>query len=143
VLDPRAVDILWESHLARQLSGFWLALLTSIAALTIAIEKRRAASGRALPPSHALHAALGFSCLASIGVHTTVRLGSGIDRALALCLVMMIAVGAASALSLSSERWLGGRTGVFLRRLGLRLHIWIAWPVPVLVALHVLKSYWF
>jgi nitrite reductase (NADH) large subunit len=140
VLGPRPLDILWESHLARQLSGFWLALLTSIAALTIAIEKRHT-SGRA--PSRVLHAVLGFSCLASIGVHSTMRLGSGIDRALALCLLAMIAVGAASALSLSSERWIGGRAGASLRRLGLRLHIWIAWPVPVLLALHVLKSYWF
>jgi hypothetical protein len=44
---------------------------------------------------------------------------------------------------MSSERWLGGRWGARLRRLGLQLHVWIAWPTPVLVVLHALKSYYF
>jgi nitrite reductase (NADH) large subunit len=141
---PRLLEVLWQDHLARQLSGYFLALLSVLTAATIAIDKRRRQRLRvAMPPSRALHAGLGLVCLAGVGVHTTLRLGHGLDRALSLSVLAVIAVGAATALSMSYERRWSGRLGVPLRRLGLRLHLWIAWPAPVLLALHVLKSYYF
>jgi nitrite reductase (NADH) large subunit len=141
---PRAIEVLWQSHLARQLSGFLVALLSALTALTIALDKRRRRRlGVAMPPARALHAGLGLACLASVGVHTTLRLGQGLDRALSLSVLAMIAVGAVTALAMSNERRFGGQLGVRSRRLGLRLHLWMAWPAPVLLALHVLKSYYF
>ena len=36
-----------------------------------------------------------------------------------------------------------GPNAVALKRSGLRLHVWLAWPAPVLLVAHVVKSYYF
>jgi hypothetical protein len=59
-----------------------------------------------------------------------------------MCLLALIVVGAASALGVASGIG-GGPNAVALKRSGLRLHVWLAWPAPVLLVAHVVKSYYF
>jgi len=139
----RPFDLLFLSHFARELSGFALALVCLLAALSIAFAKRRAARrNRGTPRARTAHALLGVLCLAGIAAHTGLRPGSGIDLALYLCLVGLIVVGAVAALSIASGVGSGPNAVAFKRR-GLRLHVWVAWPAPVLLVAHVVKSYYF
>ena len=134
---------LWTTHLPQQLSGYALVLVCGLSAGWVTIHKRWARLGAALPSARGVHAVLGVVSLLGVGVHTGSRLGHGLDRALTASLVAMIVVGATTTLTLLNDGWLGGPRGLALKRFGTRLHVWIAWPVPVLLALHVLKSYYF
>jgi nitrite reductase (NADH) large subunit len=140
---PRPLDVLFSDHFARELSGFALALLCLLAALSIAFAKRRAARRKTgTPRARTAHALLGVLCLAGIAAHTGLHPGSGVDLALYVCLLGLIVVGAVAALSIASGVGSGPKATAFKRR-GLRLHVWIAWPAPVLLVAHVVKSYYF
>lgn len=140
---PTPLQWLLEAHLARELSGFTLAFVSLAAAVSIAIAKRRAARKQTgTPRARTWHALLGLFCLAGIAAHTGLRPGSGLDMALLVCVLGLIVVGAGAALSVASG--LGrGKKAVATKRLGLRLHVWLAWPAPVLLVGHVIKSYYF
>jgi hypothetical protein len=117
--------------------------LCVVSALSIAFAKRRASRRKTgSPRARTAHAVLGVLCLAGIAAHTGLRPGRGIDLALYVCLLGLIAVGAAAALSIASGVGSGPKATAFKRR-GLRLHVWVAWPAPVLLVAHVVKSYYF
>ncbi|MNC92441.1 hypothetical protein D3C83_88700 [compost metagenome] len=54
----------------------------------------------------------------------------------------VIALGAVAGGVIALEHRLGAQ-GARLRRTWLWTHILIAWPIPVLLAFHVLKTYYF
>lgn len=140
---PRPVDPLLYDHFVRELSGFGLAFLCLLTAVSIAVAKGRAARRRVgTSRARTWHALLGLLCLGGIAAHTGLRPGSGIDLALSVCVVALIVVGAASALSIASG--IGkGPVAASVKRRGVRLHVWLAWPAPVLLVGHVIKSYYF
>jgi nitrite reductase (NADH) large subunit len=138
------LERLWRDHLARELSGYALAATVAASALTVALAKRRARrSGVPLHDARGVHALLGMLSVLGLGLHTGARWGRGLDLALAACLLLLVGVGATTSLGLLNDSWFVGRRGLALKRFGLRLHLWIAWPVPALLAIHILKSYYF
>lgn len=140
---PRPLDVLFHDHFARQLSGFALAFVCVLTALWIALAKRRATRlQKGTPRARTAHALLGVLCLAGVVAHTGLRPGNGVDLALYVCLLGLILVGAAAALPIASGIG-SGPTATALKRRGLRLHVWVAWPAPVLLVAHVVKSYYF
>jgi nitrite reductase (NADH) large subunit len=137
-------DLLWRDPLARQITGFGLAGSCALSAAVLTLRKRwRRLKGVDYGKSRALHAALGLFTLALVGAHTGLRWGRGLDFALVVSLLSMMALGAGTALLVSSERLLQSPIGQTLRRSGVRLHLWLAWPIPVLLVFHVLRSYYF
>jgi nitrite reductase (NADH) large subunit len=54
----------------------------------------------------------------------------------------VVAVGAVAGGAIALEHRLGAGAAR-LRRSGLWSHILIAWPIPVLLALHVFKTYYY
>jgi len=136
------VDLLWRNHLARQISGYALAALCMTTGLVFALRRLPRLRSAHFANSRPLHVLLGAFTLLGTGVHTGLRSGHGMDGALLASLLLMIAVGATTALLLASGR-LSGPRGQQLRRWGMRLHLWIAWPLPVLLLLHILKTYYF
>jgi nitrite reductase (NADH) large subunit len=138
---PHPLDALMTDHFVRELSGFGLGLLCLLTAVSIAFTKRRTARrATGSPRARAWHARLGLLCLAGLAVHTGLRPGEGLDLALSVCLLALIGVGAASALPIASGVG-SGPGAAAVKRSGLRLHVWIAWPAPVLLIGHVIKSY--
>jgi nitrite reductase (NADH) large subunit len=88
------------------------------------------------------HVVLGALTLAGLAVHTGGRLGSNLNFVLMATFLAVIVLGAAAGGVIA----LGHRIGAGaarLRRTWLWTHILIAWPIPVLLALHVLKTFYF
>jgi nitrite reductase (NADH) large subunit len=138
-----SLDLLWRNPLARQISGYALAALCAATGLVFALRRRvRRLRSSDFASSRTLHVLLGAFTLLATGVHTGMRSGQGLDAALLASLVLMMAVGATTAILLASGR-LHGPQGQQVRRWGMRVHVWIAWPMPVLLLLHVLKAYYF
>ena len=84
--------------------------------------------------------------LVTLGVHTGLRLGVGLNFVLGLVCLAVFATGGAvgglagiegrtrNRLSLMARRW---------RPVVTKLHLLLLWPLPALVAVHIATFYWF
>ncbi|QDV46347.1 Nitrite reductase [NAD(P)H] [Stieleria neptunia] len=142
----RAVESIWRSDLGRQVSGFTLVGLTLLG-LVFSLRKR-------LSWFHwgsygfwrAAHGVLGTAVLLGVALHTGMRLGHNLNFLLAVCFLSAATLGAVAGITSSLESRASGNLGMWIRRWRPRLsrmHLWVTWPLPILIALHVLGFYWF
>lgn len=122
----------------KQWSGFTLLAVLSLAGAyglrhKIASQQRRRAF-------RTLHLALGLLSLVGFAAHTGFRLGYGIDRWLGVSMLLVIAAGTLAALALGAPP---STINAGRRRRTTRWHLWLSWPLPALVLIHVFKAYWF
>ncbi|MEO1524258.1 MAG: hypothetical protein AAFX06_02430 [Planctomycetota bacterium] len=142
----RQVDVLWRNDFARQSTGFSLLGITAVG-MIFSLRKRipRFKIG-SYGIWRALHGILGTLSLVAMVVHTGLRLGSNLNFMLGFCFLLTIALGSIAGISSSLENKVSGNTAMLVRvwrgRLA-TLHLWVTWPLPVLIALHVLSFYWF
>jgi nitrite reductase (NADH) large subunit len=133
-------DVIWRESAWKQASGFTV-LGLSLLALVLSLRKRWFKFGdfALWRVAHAVVAAL---CLAGLAAHTGGRLGANLDFLLVATFLGVIALGALAGGLISLEHRLGAR-GARLRRAWTWAHLLVFWPVPVLLGVHVFKSYYF
>ncbi len=139
---------LWRDNIVRQWSGFILMGLT-VTALLIGLRKRFRFMDRlgAYDGWRLIHLAIG--ALAAIGLvaHTGLRPGSNLNMALFTVFTATLIMGAIAGLTTGGDHALRARrigsARKPARRLPTWLHIIAVWPLPVLLAAHVLSSYAF
>jgi nitrite reductase (NADH) large subunit len=137
------LDALWRSDLARQVTGF-TALAACLASLLFSLRKRwPRLAGLSYTRWRGAHAILGVAALAGVAVHTGLRLGTALDRALVLCFLALAALGATAGIATALEPKLSPAAGARVRRASTAVHTLAFWPFPVLVLFHVLKTYWY
>jgi nitrite reductase (NADH) large subunit len=137
------IDRLWRESALRQATGF-TTLGLGIASLGLPLRKRSRFLARVSQARwRTVHAGLGVATLVGFGVHTGLRLGANLDRALALCFVALAGLGALAGLVTAIERRLGATAGARLRRAATWAHVLALWPFPLLILFHVLKVYWY
>ncbi|MCA9139578.1 MAG: FAD-dependent oxidoreductase [Planctomycetales bacterium] len=142
----RNFDVLWRSDFARQVTGFTLLGLTSVG-LVFSLRKRmKWFRWGSYGFWRAIHGVLGSAVLIGVAVHTGMRLGHNLNLLLSLCFLVAAALGAIAGIASSLESRVNGTFGMAVRRWRPRLsriHLWVTWPLPVLIALHILSFYWF
>jgi nitrite reductase (NADH) large subunit len=139
---PWQWDLLWRDNFWKQVSGYSvLGLCAALAVLSLR-KRIRAFTLGDFPLWRVAHALLGSLTLAGIAVHTGGRLGSNLNFMLIATFLGVVALGAVAGGVIALEHRLGAGTAR-LRRTWLWTHILIAWPIPVLLAFHVLKTYYF
>lgn len=135
-------DVLWRDSFWKQVSGFTVLGLTLLL-LVMSLRKRiRRFTWIDFPLWRVAHVVLGTLTLVGLTVHTGGRLGSNLNFMLMASFLIAIMVGAAAGGVIALEHRMGSGT-VRLRRRWVWTHILIAWPIPVLLGFHVLKSYYF
>ncbi|MEM6365751.1 MAG: FAD-dependent oxidoreductase, partial [Planctomycetota bacterium] len=142
----RNVDILWRSDLAKQITGYSL-LAVTILSQTFSLRKRwsRFAFG-SYRFWRAMHGVLGTGLLVGVVVHTGLRLGENLNFILGCCFLIVAVLGGVVGMTSSLESRLIGTAGMWVRRIRPRLaqlHLWLTWPLPALIGLHILSFYWF
>ncbi|MEM9365022.1 MAG: FAD-dependent oxidoreductase [Planctomycetota bacterium] len=142
----RKIDLLWRSDLARQISGFSLLGITVIS-MVFSLRKRtgweRLGSYRFW---RALHGVLGSLTLLGMMVHTGLRLGANLNFVLGVCFLAAALFGGAVGVASSLENRATGGWAMAVRRWRPRLakiHLWVTWPLPALIAAHIVSFYWF
>ena len=126
-------DILYREGWWRQATGFGL-LGCALAAAGFSLRKRwRRVGWGGLDWWRVGHGALGALALMTLLLHTGLRLGSGLNQVLMICFLAASVLGGATAAGLGRRH----------ARLTFWLHVLAVWPLPVLVAFHVLASYYF
>jgi len=138
-----SIDQLWASKAIKQATGFsLLALFTSSLLLSLRKRSKWLKFG-SFEAWKVAHAAVGVACLVIAFLHTGLRLGQGTDRALVLVFLGSTLLGGATggwALLLPN---LPAEWEQTVRSYLVRSHIYLLWPLPVLVLFHLIKVYWF
>ena len=133
-------DVLWRDGVWRQVSGFTL-LGVSLLGLTMSIRKRwRRLRLGDFGIWRAAHAVIGVLGLGVLAVHTGLRVGDNLNFALMTAFVGTNLAGALAGFVTGSA---AGATRAGLRRWLTWAHIVFVWPLPVLVAFHILTAYLF
>ena len=137
---------LWFNSITKQWTGYALLGITAAAAL-IGLRKRIGLFKRlgGYQAWRLVHLALGVLAAGALVVHTGFRLGSNLNLALMACFTLMLAFGAVSGLITGGEHKLREADIVGAadkpRALPLWVHILALWPLPLLLAFHILSVY--
>jgi nitrite reductase (NADH) large subunit len=135
-------DELWRESSGKQASGFTVLGLAAVLTLLSLRKRVRRFTLGDFPVWRILHAVLGALTLAGLAVHTGGRLGANLNFALMFTFLCVIALGAVAGGVIALEHRLGAGAAR-LRRTWLWTHILVAWPIPLLLAFHVFKTYYF
>lgn len=142
----RRIDVLWRSDFARQCTGFTLLGVTAVGMLFSFRKRLKQFRWGNYGLWRALHGVLGVTALFMMAVHTGMRLGANLNFALGVCFFLTVVLGAAAGVFSSMENRVSGTTSLLIRQWRGRMakiHLWVTWPLPILIALHVLGFYWF
>ena len=132
-----------QTGAAKQASGFALAGLCLLS-LGVSLRKRwrRFQFGDAAL-WRSIHAILGAASMLLFFLHTGLRAGTNINFALSLTYAAVIVLGAIAGIVFAlSSRWSPLRARD--RRLRATfVHVLLTWPLPILIAIHVLAVYYY
>lgn len=132
------VGTAWRDGFWKQVSGFTLLGLVLLGS-ALSLRKRWARfQWGGFGYWRALHALLGALALVIVFVHTGLQAGAQLNGWL---LADFLAIGAWGAVAAIATTHAG--SGQRLRRWLQRVHLWLAWPLPVLIGFHVLSVYYF
>ena len=136
-------DQLWRDSFWKQVSGF--TLLGVMAALALVSLRKRLPR---LPLGdfagwRLAHAFLGVVALLALLVHSGGRMGDGLNLWLAAAVMGLVLAGAVAGGVIAGEHRLSVQNARRLREGMVWVHILLLWPLPILLAFHILKSYWY
>jgi len=142
-LGQRKLDQLWRSSVLKQATGFVL-LGLALVSLLLSLRKRfKRFSWGEFGHWRAVHALLGTFTLAVLVSHTGFRLGANLNLVLMLNFLVLAFVGVLAGMVTVLERRLSPRGAKRLRSFWTGTHIAMAWPLPVLVIMHIVMAYYF
>jgi nitrite reductase (NADH) large subunit len=143
VRTPLQWDLLWRDSLAKQISGFSLLGLAVLVSL-ISLRKRvKSVSFGAFADWRLVHVLVGGLAVATLIAHTGLRLGHHLNLYLMLSFAGLLLAGAVASGAIGLQHALPRGLAKRTRELSLWMHILLLWPLPALLGLHVLKTYWF
>jgi nitrite reductase (NADH) large subunit len=137
------LSLLWTNKLVRQMSGFFLLFLFATSIVFSARKRIKKFSFGDFEGWRVAHAALGAFCVFGAFLHTGFRKGEGLDHALLLVVLGSIFLGGVAG---GYQLILGAvspQRAQTLRAWLVRSHIYLLWPLPVLLLFHVVKVYFF
>lgn len=137
------IDALWRDGDWKRISGFTLVGLVLVSfGLSFRKRLKRFTLGE-FGHWRALHAVLGTISLIALVTHTGFRLGNNFNFVLMVNFVALALVGALAGAVTAIERRLSPIAAKRLRSFWTGTHIAMAWPLPVLVVLHLVIAYYF
>lgn len=140
------LDMLWREGLLKQITGFTLVGLSVLGMLLSLRKRTRWFKLGSFHGARALHTTLGLGAVLALWAHTGLRFGSNLNFALMSVFSALCVVGATTGvLAFAEGRDHSGWTdrARVLRGRFSRLHVWLLWPLPVLLIFHVLSVYYF
>lgn len=137
------VSELWLDGLWKQLSGYSIVALTLLGLFVSARKRVSTIKWGSFGAARLLHVALAFVTLMLLFVHTGFSLGVNLNYALMTNFLVLAGLGGISAAIIVAEQKLGRATGKQMRRWGNWIHLVAAWPIPVLLIMHIVSVYYF
>jgi nitrite reductase (NADH) large subunit len=134
---------LWTNGTYKQITGFSLLGLTIIL-FTIALRKRakKEIFGK-YQLWRLIHVVLGIFMLTTLILHTGFSMGEKINFLLLLNFVVVMLMGVIVTFVFSSEKPGNELTVRKLKSHSSRFHLYLTWPLPVLLLFHIISVYYF
>ena len=136
-------DEFWRDTFLKQISGFTMLALV-VVGLFVSLRKRvqKVKLGDFNVWRYA-HVVLGVFALVALVVHTGFRLGDALNFMLMLNFLLLAIAGSSASAIIATGHSLSPALAKKQRRYWTWIHILLFWPLPVLLAFHVVKSYYF
>lgn len=131
---------LWTDGLYKQITGFTMLFLVVVSLLLSLRKRTNLIEKLSFTSLRSMHLILGCTILGILVLHTGLNAGSNMNLALLISFLSASVLGAFTALTLSANSQSRKQTA---RRVMTHLHIWLTWPLPVLLGFHILSVYWF
>ncbi|MBI1390801.1 MAG: NAD(P)/FAD-dependent oxidoreductase [bacterium] len=142
----RKIDVFWRNGLIKQISGYTL-LTLSLIALLFSLRKRVTwLKWGEYSWWRMVHAVIGMTTLLALPIHTGFRLGANMNEALMISFILLCAAGAFAGAATGIEalnRPLLRRFLITAKPYLTYLHIALFWPIPILIAFHILAVYYY
>ncbi|MFC3150775.1 FAD-dependent oxidoreductase [Litoribrevibacter euphylliae] len=134
---------IWNDGFWKQVTGFTLLGLTLIG-LIMSLRKRLNWSWMGqFAYWRTLHTVLGMVCVAVLIFHTGFHLGVNLNQLLMINFLAVIALGAMAGAVVGLSHKLPISAALNVRKTWTWLHILVTWPLPALLAAHILSVYYF
>lgn len=143
VISPWQWDKLWRDDLYRQITGF---SLLGVAVLISLISLRKRFTWLRLGEYASwrlVHVVLGVLAAVILLIHTGAHLGENLNFYLMFCFVGLMLAGIALSGMMSVEHHMSTGMASRVRKSLVWAHIILLWPVPILLAFHILNAYYF
>lgn len=134
---------IWNDKTWKQITGF---SLLAMVALGMAMSLRKRLQWKwmgAFSGWRFLHALLGAACAVLIIFHTGFHLGDNLNRLLMVSFLGVLIMGALAGFVTGLSHTLSPARAQSVQKNWSFLHLLAAWPLPVLLAMHILSVYYF
>ncbi len=137
------LDVLWREWLLKQISGYTLAGLTLLGLLLPLRKRWPRFSAGSYPAWRAAHAVLGVLALIALAAHTGLSFGINLNNWLMSIFCVAVLLGSFAGGVTALENRIGGAAARRWRGRINALHLYAAWPLPVLLGFHITSVYYF
>ncbi|MGD9785628.1 MAG: FAD-dependent oxidoreductase [Hyphomicrobiaceae bacterium] len=143
IADVGLPERLWLDGYWKQVSGYTLLALAVIAAVLSLRKRVKPFRIGNYDVWRIVHAAVGAGAVIALAAHSGFRLGANLNFWLIASFLLLMLSGAATALVTANEHRLDQEPAVRLKSIGFWLHLIAFWPLPLLLAVHVLSVYFY
>ena len=143
VFDQGWYEKIWNDHFYKQVTGFTL-LGLSVIGLLMSMQKRLSFNWLGqYKYLRVLHVFLGLACAGVLLLHTGMHLGENLNFYLMADFLGVIILGSLAAGVVAISHHMKAKQAMKLRSFWRWLHVLITWPLPILLAFHVLSVYYY
>lgn len=139
---PR-LEAVWTTSAGKQITGYAMIALALVTALLSLRKRWPRFAALDVPLWRAIHAAAGALALAALALHTGLHLGHRMTLALSVDFLALAAAGAVTGAITARSHRLPPTRARALRTFGSRAHLVLFWPLPALVAAHIVAAYYY
>lgn len=137
------LDALWTTSVGKQVTGYSVVVL-GLASMLLSLRKRwKRFAYSDVPIFRVVHGALASLALIMLGLHTGLHLGANLNRLLMIDFLALSQLGAVTASVTALSHWWSPSTAQNRRLVSSQAHLMLFWPLPVLLALHILGAYFY
>jgi len=136
-------DELWRNNLYKQISGFSLLGLATVAMIMSLRKRNKKMNFLSFSTWRFIHVVIGFLLIIGLAVHSGYSSGSGLNYLLTLFFISLMLAGGLSSAFIAIEHKLDTVLSMKLRKKIIWMHIIAFWPLPALLTMHIFKSYYF
>ncbi len=141
------LESFWNEKFWKQVTGFSL-LGMSVVGLLMSLRKR--VKNKKLSEKlgqfgywRLLHVVLGVFCAATLIMHTGMHLGENLNQILMINFLLVLLMGSLAGGVVALSHKLSSTTAPKLREFWTWAHILVTWPLPILLAVHILTVYYY
>jgi len=136
-------DSLWRDKTIKQVTGYSILGFTLLGLVFSFIKRLGKNKASGLPGWRLNHVAVGLLVIVILAMHTGFRFGENINFYLMVNFVGLLIIGSLAGILMAKLHLLDAVQAIKIKNGMLLVHILLVWPLPVLLAFHILQTYYF